>query len=306
MPETLKEGLLEGVKVFSYASPKGGILKKHSWPLIIFKPGLGGCGQEYTILCEELASHGYVVLTVDQPYVSNFVRFLDGSAIVLTLRDAWYISRDRDYRYKYYDEAMAAAMAEIKFMLTHFQDINSTYFSGQLDPLSIVLMGHSFGGNIAHTLGFEDPRIKAVIDIDSKITERKIYGRVGVPPNPHQKPVLFIRGKMQYQEDVGSQLTKIHNAYIWEPAVEHSAFRDMAYLVRYHPHLRDKGIFSKFWNWFWKLGPLFDDVDTDVGDQEVNEWFGEYRTKIVQWLDKVAPSPVETEKLHMDFREKAL
>ena len=62
-------------------------------------------------------------------------------------------------------------------------------------------MGHSIGGNIAHIKGFSDRRIRAVIDIDSKITERKIYERMAVPPNAHAKLVLFIRGMMQYQDD---------------------------------------------------------------------------------------------------------
>ena len=181
---------------------------------------------------------------------------------------------------------MRAAIADIKYMLNYLEDLNQIYFSGQLNGHLIAIMGHSFGGNVADTLGFEDERIKAVVDIDSKITERKIYGRIGVPPNPYGKPVLFIRAIMQYQEDVGDQLTKINNAQIWSPHVQHSAFRDIAYLAQKKEGFGHEGGISKFWNWLFKRGPLFDTVDTNLGGQEVDAWFTEYQTKIVMWLDQ--------------------
>ena len=60
----------------------------------------------------------------------------------------------------------------------------------------------------------------AVVDIDSKIMERPVYGKIGVPDNQTGVPVLFIRGMMKYQEDVGDRLHKIKNATIWQPMVQ--------------------------------------------------------------------------------------
>jgi hypothetical protein len=53
-----------------------------------------------TILYEALASRGYVVITMDQPYVANFAKF-PGEAKVLTFRDVWKFPRNRDYHYRY-------------------------------------------------------------------------------------------------------------------------------------------------------------------------------------------------------------
>lgn len=77
MIETLIGGLVDGTVVLGYAKPNAFplLFQKHQFPLILFVPGLGVERQLYTILCEELASNGYVVLSLDQPYVSNFVRF---------------------------------------------------------------------------------------------------------------------------------------------------------------------------------------------------------------------------------------
>jgi hypothetical protein len=143
-------------------------------------------------------------------------------------------------------------------------------------------MGHSFGGNVAHTLGFTNPLITAVVDIDSKITEKKIYGHVGVPENYLKKPVLFIRSR-QYQEDT-HDLEKIPHAKVLSFPVEHSAFRDIAYLVSYIPTLRNQSFLGKLWNWFWLKGPLFDPVDTDLGGYSIADWFTTYRHAVVSWV----------------------
>ena len=197
----------------------------------------------------------------------------------------WKIRGDRDYRYKYYDDAMEAAIGDITFILNQFEAINNSYFLGQLDKEAIAVMGHSFGGNVAHTIGFIDKHIKAVVDIDSKITERKIYGRIGVPPNQHGTPVLFIRGMMQYQEDVGDSLSKIRNAKIWAPNVQHSAFSDKPFLASNINGFGKESTFSQFQNWFLKKGPFFDAVDIDLGGKDVDPWYREFTSSIVTWLE---------------------
>src|SRR5262249_46559338 len=106
MPGTLKEGLVGGTYVYAHSKTDADLSKTKAgcFPIIIFIPGIGGGRQDYTILCEELASYGYVVLSIDQPYVSNFVCFLDKIKIVPTFKDIWKVKQNRDYRYAYYDE----------------------------------------------------------------------------------------------------------------------------------------------------------------------------------------------------------
>jgi pimeloyl-ACP methyl ester carboxylesterase len=289
MPETLKNGKVVDVEVLAHAKLNASILKESSYPLIIFVPGLGQERQKYTILCEELASQGYVILSLDQPYVSNFVRFPDNHKITLNLKDAWKLTlgrKDRDYRYRYYDLAMDMIINDIKYILDHMDALNKNHFDSVLNIHQTILMGHSFGGNVAHHLGFKDPRIKAIVDIDSKISDRNIYGHIGIPANNNKKPVFFIRGMMQYQENLGDQLTKIDNATIWTPNVEHSAFTDNAFLAKYIPNLATQSFIKTFLNWFFKSGPNFDAIDTDLGSNSANEWFKDYRSKIVSSLNK--------------------
>lgn len=287
MPGSLNDGMIQGVHIFSHGHPNAQISSRGPFPLIIFIHGLGEIRQRYTILCEELASQGYIVLSMDQPYMSSYTRYLDGTTIVPTFYDLWKIKRDRDYRYEYFDESMKQSMADVNYVLDHLDELNKEYFGGKILTQSVILMGHSFGGNVAHTMGFQDPRIKAVIDIDSKITERKIFGHIGVPANERGIPVLFIRATRQYQEDVGDQLKKVKNADILPFNVQHSAFQDTAYLLKKIPSLSKESTWNQFWCWFFKSGPLFDPVDTDLSGQNVDNWYNEMRLEIVSWLSYV-------------------
>ena len=285
MPGTLEDGFVCGVKVLAHAELNSPPIISEKFPVIIALPGRGGERQQETILYEALASHGYIIITMDQPYVANFVKLADDTKITLTFKDAWKLSRDRDYRYQYDNDVIHDAIQDIDYLLQNFDRFGD--LARAFDRNKIILMGHSLGGNVAHIKGFSDKRIMAVVDIDSKITERKVFGRIGVPPNPDAKPVLFVRGNMQYQEDVGDQLTIISNSTIWSPDVQHSAFSDKAYFAAKIPHYGMR-FFQSFYNWFFKRGPYFSSVDTSLGEYKVDQWFLEYPTRVILWLDKYA------------------
>ena len=118
--------------------------------------------------------------------MANFVKFPDGTKINLTFKDVWNLSQDRDYRYAYDDEIIASAIKDIDFVLNHLEAFGN--ISSAFDTKNIVLMGHSIGANIAHIKGFADWRIQAIVDMDFKITERAVFGRIDVHTNLDDKP----------------------------------------------------------------------------------------------------------------------
>lgn len=283
MPGTVEDGRVEEVTVRAHAQPEASILTNQKFPVIIFLPGRGNLRQQYTILLEELASQGYIVLAMDQPYVASYVKFPDGQVRGLAFKDAWYVPRDRDYRYAYDDAVIAAAMQDVDYLLKHKQVLGdiAEHWLGE----KCILMGHSLGANVAHHFGFQDTRIQAVVDIDSKITDRKVFGYIGVPENESAKPVLFARGMKQYQADVGDQLTHIKGATIWGPEVEHSAFSDHAFLAAKISGFGQWGFWRTLTNWFFKQGPYWSAVDTGLGGQAIEHWVVEYRHRVVNWLE---------------------
>lgn len=39
------------------------------------------------------------------------------------------------------------------------------------------------------------------------------------------------------------------------------------------------------YTWLFKIGPQLDTVDTNLGNFTVDQWYSEYRTKIISWLN---------------------
>lgn len=76
---------------------------------------------------------------------------------------------------------------------------------------------------------------------------------------------------MQYQEAVGDQLSRITNSSIWEPTVEHSAFSDNAYFAAKIPNFCKPSFLSEFSNWFFKKGPHFSSIDTNLGGKYIDD-----------------------------------
>jgi predicted dienelactone hydrolase len=53
--------------------------REGGWPVVLYSPGLGNEGNETTCLVEELASRGYVVVTIDHIHDSGVVELPDGT-----------------------------------------------------------------------------------------------------------------------------------------------------------------------------------------------------------------------------------
>jgi hypothetical protein len=44
---------------------------------------------------------------------------------------------------------------------------------------------------------------------------------------------------------------------------------------------------ESLYNWLFKRGPFFSNIGTHLGGKNVDEWFAEYTSYIIQWLDQV-------------------
>ncbi len=115
MTGTLDDGNVCGAKVLGHAIRGALMVQNRKFLIIISLPGRENVRQQNTILYEALASNGYIVITMDQPYVANFVKFSDGAKTTLTFKDVWNLLWDRNYRYAYDDEIIALAIKDIDF-----------------------------------------------------------------------------------------------------------------------------------------------------------------------------------------------
>ncbi|MFC7623741.1 alpha/beta hydrolase family protein [Microlunatus sp. GCM10028923] len=132
------------------------------WPVLIYLHGRGGYRQANSRQVIQLASQGYVVLTLDQPYAASGVRLPDGRLARLDPR-----MTDRDF----VDAAIPSLAADVSFALDRLAELDradpSGRFTGRLALDRVGLFGLSLGGAVTAEACRTEPRIKACLPIDN-------------------------------------------------------------------------------------------------------------------------------------------
>lgn len=168
-PEELVEQL---DSIRTYAVQDAQVLAKESqYPIVIFAHGYATARGEYTSLCEDIASHGYVVLMVMHTYMMEMTRFQDGSEVESI--------RDRS------PEGIMECYTDIEFMLNNVQSGAFKDLTHVCDFKNIGIVGHSLGGMMANHTSRMDSRVKAGISLDGPL-----FGP-GAKEPPH-KPFMFM------------------------------------------------------------------------------------------------------------------
>lgn len=111
-------------------------------PLVLFSHGYGGIRFQSYFITEQLASHGFVVVSPDHPgnTLTDFAQLGNDAATAQSAMD-----RPLDLAY-----AMTAALT------------NKLGVAVTIDPMRIGATGHSFGGWTCLELARRDPRIRVV------------------------------------------------------------------------------------------------------------------------------------------------
>jgi hypothetical protein len=130
------------------------LLRKGGWPVVLFSPGFGVERGLYAGLCEDLASHGYVVVAIDHPYDAGIVEFPDGHVVIPA--SSMEITK-----------ALKVRVADTRFILTELAQLGrSGAFAGRFDLRRVGMFGHSLGGAAAASAMLADSRIRAGVDLD--------------------------------------------------------------------------------------------------------------------------------------------
>lgn len=146
------------------------------WPVVIFAHGRGGFRQHNTGLVEALASHGYVVVALDQPGAAAGVRLPDGRRLDFDPRMA-----DRAFAH-----AMAPALAEdITFLIDALQRLNAgdlhERWKARFDLTRLGAAGVSLGGAVIAQACVLDQRIRACLPIDVYMPPAAAAGGLSQP-----------------------------------------------------------------------------------------------------------------------------
>jgi len=161
------------------------------YPVVIFSPSWRGQRGQNLFQVEELASHGYVVVGIDHPYMSRTTVFPDGRVVHAESSDFWDLSSGENLRRSFakLERELAVRVKDIEFVASELERIDQPRsrdrFSGRLDRERLGVLGYSFGGASGAQVCREDRRFKAGIDMGGSM-----FGEVaeaGVP-----RPFLFM------------------------------------------------------------------------------------------------------------------
>ncbi|MBE9913999.1 dienelactone hydrolase [Paenibacillus donghaensis] len=158
-----------------------------SYPLIILNHGYSSSKIYHTSQAENLASHGYIVASIDHTYSTFATVFPDGRTT--TMKTDEDLIGEKQYRNK----VGKVWTDDVTFTLDQLERINSgeipSEFNGKIDLGRVGVFGHSFGGAASYDAAY-DPRITAGIDLDGSLY---LYDK-----EPLSKPFMFMFSDMAF------------------------------------------------------------------------------------------------------------
>ncbi|OTA05148.1 hypothetical protein A9Z42_0057820 [Trichoderma parareesei] len=130
--------------------------KKNEYPLVIFDPGFGESRLIYGAMARSLASHGYVVVTVDHPFDAPAVRTDDIIFIINQLTNSTITN---------------PLLAD---------------FPGTINTSHLAIWGHSFGGCTAASVLHADNRVLGGLDLDCMLINPVLSTGISKPFIPRR------------------------------------------------------------------------------------------------------------------------
>lgn len=164
-----------------------------SYPVIIFSHGYGlGLPELYTFFAEELASNGFIVLSITHPYESVEIDLNEAPTVYLSEERATQMLQENLMEYAVMknastdDERKNASKSvlenspiatesltewtkDTKYLLDQMDSPSGEipeFLLNKLDRSNIGVLGHSFGGAMGGQIALNDSRIKAVMNMD--------------------------------------------------------------------------------------------------------------------------------------------
>jgi len=183
--------------IYSHAQENAPVAKsKMKFPLLVFVPGLGGTSFGYTVLIEDLVSHGYAVASIEVPYNAPLV-FPDGR-ILERYREPIPPGLTPDEGFKRMVAMAGRGITEgaedVRFVLdklTAMQKQRTSPVMAALNLGKVVAIGHSAGAaSIARACQL-DARFKACVDLDGGMVPVSALPDFGDGATMKQ-PLLFL------------------------------------------------------------------------------------------------------------------
>jgi len=197
MTPAVSAGFNAVADVYNYAVPEGTTIDysaietfermgppaaRGRFPVVLYSPGLGDVRSWDSVLVDQLASEGYVVVTIDPTYDASAVEFPGGRVATSRLLQMYEQSVADGTQTRFIETVVAGTrFADTKFVLDSLtrlaggQDPDAEHaplpagLGAVLDLGRVGMFGHSGGGFTTLETMYEDPRIKAGINMDGTL-----------------------------------------------------------------------------------------------------------------------------------------
>ena len=174
--------------------------KKKKFPVLLFEPGFGMLPFFYSTLIEDLASHGYIVAGTIPTYYTHYNVFSNGRVT-------------DTFKSTHTNASLPFWTGDLIFTLNQLEKLNSdteSQFHERLDLMRVGAFGHSFGGAASVQVAKDDPRVRAVLDLDGTLVGDVVESGLLKPflmfdhPHPgetnyHRDAVVFRDAKPAYR-----------------------------------------------------------------------------------------------------------
>ncbi|NUP37347.1 MAG: hydrolase [Streptomyces sp.] len=137
------------------------------FPVVCYSPGAGDPRSLGTTLCDDLASRGYAVVTLDHTYDACAVEF-PGGRVERSVLPAEFAKAypDQQRITALLRKTMDVRVADTRFLLDALPSALPQLLCGRLDFGRIGMFGQSAGGFTALQAMHDDPRIAAAANLD--------------------------------------------------------------------------------------------------------------------------------------------
>ena len=154
---------------------------QRTWPVLFFSTGLSVPREQYTALCTDLASRGYVVVALSVPYESGVTVLADGRVVGQTFRP----DVMGPPPHPALERLIGIRVADTRFALDRLSRLAQldpgSPLAGHLDLRHVGIVGHSIGGATAVQVMASDARFRVGVDLDGKLFGTEPDARLGRP-----------------------------------------------------------------------------------------------------------------------------
>lgn len=243
------DGSMREVPVYFYYPADAD--NSQTYPLVVFSHGAFGFYESNTSTYMELASNGYVVISLDHPYHSFFTMDTNDQMILVNtnfINDVFRVNEEgisEEEIFALSSQWLDLRKADMNFVLDTVKEASSQsvltkeWFLGKTDESTILsilnmidcdkigLMGHSLGGAASVVIGRDREDISAVIDLDGTMLGEQLgfeNGEYILYEEPYPVPLLSIDNESHHKDGELAGSYYVNNVVLENAMDGHSTY----------------------------------------------------------------------------------